>query len=433
MLNNFFRLLIILFCACGTAHAQLTKETVQQHIRELPQTVTDNYVYPAIAKKAKQYVLTLQEKGAYDTIQKGERLAAALTRDLQAITHDLHLRVFYSPTVLPKQENSNGPSPEEIEGFKQMLKGANYGIKEKSVLEGNIGYLNITMFAPLDFCADSLTAAVQAVINTDALIIDLRECGGSMDPDAIPFFSGYFFDRPTHLNDLYFRNTGDTTQYWSYGWVPGKKYGNKPIYILTSGRTFSGAEEIAYDYKNLKRAILVGEQTKGGANPGGDMRVNDHFGVFVPNGCAINPITKTNWEGVGVTPDTVISAMKALHKAQLMAVQHLWQQANTPEKKKSLQEALTAIQKAAPVYKQVQFTLKGFEKAKEVFVAGSFNGWTPEQTPMLRKGKEWVAVAEAPVGKLAYKFFVDGEWILDPAHTQTESDGRYTNSVKQVQ
>ncbi|MBK8698206.1 MAG: hypothetical protein IPN29_00970 [Saprospiraceae bacterium] len=150
MLNNFFRLLIILCCAGGTAHAQLTRETVWQHIRELLQTVTDNYVYPTIAEKAKQHVLTLQEKGAYDTIQKGERLAAALTRDLQAITHDLHLRVFYSPTVLPKQENSAGPSPEEIEGFKQMLKGANYGIKEKSVLEGNIGYLNITMFAPLD-------------------------------------------------------------------------------------------------------------------------------------------------------------------------------------------------------------------------------------------------------------------------------------------
>ena len=80
MLNNFFRLLIVLCCAGGTAHAQLTKETVQQHIRELLQTVTDNYVYPATAKKAKQHVLTLQEKGAYDTIQQGERLAAALAQ-----------------------------------------------------------------------------------------------------------------------------------------------------------------------------------------------------------------------------------------------------------------------------------------------------------------------------------------------------------------
>jgi C-terminal processing protease CtpA/Prc len=84
------------------------------------------------------------------------------------------------------------------------------------------------------------------------------------------------------------------------------------VYVLTSGRTFSGAEEFANKLKTLKRATIVGETTGGGANPGGGNRLSEHFFAFIPTGRAVNPYTKTNWEGTGVEPDVKTSADAAL-------------------------------------------------------------------------------------------------------------------------
>ncbi|MBL0153702.1 MAG: hypothetical protein IPP93_09510 [Chitinophagaceae bacterium] len=99
---------------------------------------------------------------------------------------------------------------EEERGFHDMLKKEHYGITSYEILEGNTGYLNLRFFGPLEYCADTLVKAIQALAYTESLIIDLRECGGGMDPNAIPF-SVVIFEKPVHLNDLYFRTTGDTT------------------------------------------------------------------------------------------------------------------------------------------------------------------------------------------------------------------------------
>ena len=69
--------------------------------------------------------------------------------------------------------------------------------------------------------------------------------------------------------------------------------------------------------KNIKRASTVGETTGGGAHPGDVKRLNNHFAVFVPNGRSISPITKTDWEGTGVTPDLLCSAADAMKTAQV--------------------------------------------------------------------------------------------------------------------
>ena len=91
------------------------------------------------------------------------------------------------------------------------------------------------------------------------------------------------------------------------------------MYVLTSGRTFSGAEEFAYNLQALKRATIVGETTGGGAHPGGIVTLPHGLAVFVPTGRAINPITKTNWEGTGVKPDVAVPADTALEKALELA------------------------------------------------------------------------------------------------------------------
>lgn len=112
-----------------------------------------------------------------------------------------------------------------------------------------------------------------------------------------------------------------THQYWTLPYVPGKRLEDKPVYVLTSKQTFSGAEEFSYNLKNLKRATLVGEITGGGAHPLSGHRIDDHFLIGVPFARAINPISKTNWEGKGVEPDVKVAASDTLTTAGKLALE----------------------------------------------------------------------------------------------------------------
>jgi C-terminal processing protease CtpA/Prc len=146
----------------------------------------------------------------------------------------------------------------------------------------------------------------------------------------------YLFDKPTHLNDLYYRKQDETTQYWTLPYVPGPRLIKQPAFVLTSSRTFSGGEEFTNDLKTQKRATIVGETTGGGAHPVAGHSVDDHFTIGVPAGRPINPITKTDWEGTGVTPDVAVKASDALETAEKLATEKI--EANRKaeaEKKKS--------------------------------------------------------------------------------------------------
>jgi C-terminal processing protease CtpA/Prc len=175
------------------------------------------------------------------------------------------------------------------------------------------------MFADPAVCGRTVAAAMDFVAHTDAVIFDLRDNGGG-DPQMVALIATYLFDGKEHLNDLYDRKSDKTTQFWTQPSVPGTKVGGaKPVYVLTSSRTFSGAEEFSYDLKNLKRATIVGETTGGGAHPVRGMRVDDHFMVGVPFARAVNPVSKTDWEGTGVEPDVPAKAADALETAQKLA------------------------------------------------------------------------------------------------------------------
>jgi C-terminal processing protease CtpA/Prc len=154
-----------------------------------------------------------------------------------------------------------------------------------------------------------------------------------------------FGPEPVHLNDLYWREGNRTDEFWTRKELSGKRYLNKDVYVLTSKRTFSGAEEFTYNLKNLKRATIIGETTGGGAHPGGGFRINEHFGVFVPTGRAISPITKTNWEGTGVTPDISVPAEQAFHVARLMALKKSLTTLANPDFKSGVEEEIQKLEK----------------------------------------------------------------------------------------
>ena len=133
----------------------------------------------------------------------------------------------------------------------------------------------------------------------------------------VTYIASYLFSKRTHLNDLWERKSGGTEEFWTKDSLPGRKFGGeKPVYVLTASRTFSGAEEFSYDLKTQKRATIVGETTGGGAHPVSGHRIDEHFIIGVPMARAINPITHTNWEGVGVEPDVKVPAAEALTTAQ---------------------------------------------------------------------------------------------------------------------
>jgi C-terminal processing protease CtpA/Prc len=177
---------------------------------------------------------------------------------------------------------------------------------------------------------------------TDALIIDLRD-NGEGDPGMVSMAVSYLVAPGTQINTFHRRDNPVDEQMWTTPYVPGGRWStDKPVYVLTSKDTASGAEEFAYDLQQLKRGTVVGEITWGGANPGDFFPVDQHFAIFVPTGAAVNPISKTNWEGVGVKPDVSVDRAAALETARRMALQKLLANAKG-ERAQELQEVLQVI------------------------------------------------------------------------------------------
>ena len=276
------------------------------------------YVFPEVAARMAEAVRAHRLAGAYANVSSAKELAKTLTGHLQEVSRDRHLRVLYSAEPL-SEARQRGPSPGELARRTEFLRSVNFGFEKAEVLPGNVGYLEMRVFAAGPEAEAAADAAMSRLADADALIVDLRRNGGG-DPAMVARVSSYLFEQPTHLNSLYWREGDRTEEFWTTTEVAGKRFGQgKPVFVLTSKRTFSGAEEFSYNLKALKRATLVGETTGGGAHPGGPQRIHDHFSVWVPSGRAINPVTKTNWEGTGVVPDVAVPADKALERALELA------------------------------------------------------------------------------------------------------------------
>jgi C-terminal processing protease CtpA/Prc len=321
--------LALLFIAAPAVAQPLTVDdadfTVEASERDkfLDQLATelkDRYVFADVAEKM---VAELKAKrGEYAQIASGPALAARLTTDLQAISKDKHLRVRASATPFPKPKK-DGPSAADRDREREFARRNNGAVHKVERLPGNVGYLEIRNFMLPDAVDKPMAAAMNFLARTDALILDLRRNGGG-SPRGVAVVCSYFFgEEPVHLNSLYWRKGDRTEDFFTLRSVPGKRYLGKDVYVLTSSRTFSGAEECAYNLQTRKRATIVGETTGGGAHPGGMVPLGERFIAFVPTGRAINPVTKTNWEGTGVKPDVACPAEKALDVAHEAAVKKL--------------------------------------------------------------------------------------------------------------
>ena len=319
----------------------LSKDLKTSTINMLTKEMKDNYFFVDLTSKVEQDLNTRNAAGEYDSITDGGEFAKKLTADMNAICHDAHLRVRYSKNVLPERKENEKPSDAELKSEKRWGQLMNGGFMSLKRMDGNIGYIESVGFINREQFEKPAQAAMAFLANTDALILDLRENHGG-DPASVQYLCSFFFKERTHLNDLEMRGA-PTEHFWTVK-VPTKNFFDKPIYVLTSKHTGSGAEECAYDIQCLHRGPIIGESTWGGANPGDTVRLNDHFGVFIPVGRANNPYTHANWEGAGVQPDQVVPAADALKTAHLMAVKDLLAKATTADDKARLTDILNSLE-----------------------------------------------------------------------------------------
>ena len=333
----------------------IDKSVRDEVVKTLAKDLEEAYVFPDVGAK----IAAKLRSENYSGLTSARAFAEKLTKDIQSFNNDRHLRVRFMEQKIAPRENRREPTKAEIEQRLDFMRRINYGFDSVKRLSGNVGYIELRGFLTPNVGEETVAAAMNFVANTDALIIDLRRNGGG-DPAMVAMICSYFFgDEKVHLNDLYWRQGDRTTEFWTNPKVLGKKYLNKPIYVLTSNRTFSGAEEFSYNLQTQKRGMIIGETTGGGAHPGGYFRLHDHFRAFIATGRAINPITKTNWEGTGVKPDVEVNKDIALEVAKKKALKGILQNTKDPRTERAIKREIESLSKK----------IGEFEKEKSTAVA----------------------------------------------------------------
>ncbi len=313
-------LLLLLMTAVFTLQAQeveIDEVFKKSSITTLNQLMNDYYVFPEVAKKTEDHLNQLMLTGHFVKYNDLQSFAEELTAQVQVINKDKHMR------IRPRMVGQAPPNTvdrmfEEHLDYKMRSRSNTAGFMEAKKFPENVGYLDLRGFAGVGVGGPVADHYMALLAGSDAIIIDLRKNGGG-DPSMVQYLCSYFFDKKVHLNSLYWREGDRTDEFWTFEEVNGNKMADVPLFVLTSNRTFSGAEEFSYNMQTQKRATLVGETTGGGANPGGTRPINDYLSVFIPAGKAINPVTGTNWEGVGVVPEVKVDAEEALAKGLELA------------------------------------------------------------------------------------------------------------------
>ena len=326
----------------GQSPAPATVEKAERDsvIEALATKLSAAYVLPEAVERITRALRSANSAGEYDG-KTPKEFADAVRRTLLNASHDKHFAVFYEPVPTVSREAATLP----VEPRERL----NFGFGKLERLPGNVGYLELVNFSDLrQQSAETASALLSTLANFDAIILDLRRNSGGNTP-MVAFIATYFFDTRVHLTDAYWRDTNETNQFWTATFVPGRRAARQLLYILTSTSTFSAAEDFCYSLQNLKRALVVGETTGGGAHSSrGPQRLTPSFTAIIPAGRSVSPITKTNWEGTGVTPDIKSSAELSLGVAHMHALKVLLEKETDPQWKQTLQQVVDDLSKSAP-------------------------------------------------------------------------------------
>ena len=297
---------------------ELSSAIRQRVVDQTAALLIEHHLSPEVGKACAGHIRTRLAAGAYDGMTDPYQFANALTTDLRSLDDDGHLRVEAAP---PDRFSTDGTThPEEArQQVYERFRRDNFGFRKIEMLDNGVGYLDLRAFAPPEVAGETAVAAMAVLANSDAVIIDLRENGGGSGA-MVQLIASYFFAEPKHLISIETRGQELIAQSWTQPYVPGRLMSQTPLFILTSRRTASAAEEFTYDMKHHGRATVIGETTAGGGHTAYITRVADTFNVVIPNGRPIHPVTGTGWERVGVKPNIEVPESQALTRARLEAM-----------------------------------------------------------------------------------------------------------------
>jgi hypothetical protein len=330
-------------CSACSADAQslLSRKEKQEAVRTIAEAYERHYVFPDMGKKMADLVRGKMEAGQYDAFKDGRELGQQITRDFQALCQDRHVVVAYTPERILKRKKKDPRvlADEELESSRRE----NFGFRELRIMNGNVGYLKISSFEGSPEALAVAAAAMRFLSNCDAIILDLRFNPGG-DSAMVQFLASYFLgEEPVLLDEFHYRREGKITQLWSLPYVPGKKPVQADLYILTDSFTFSAAEGLAYDLQALKKTVIAGTPSAGGAHVTEIHTVLDRFTLYIPVAFSKNPVTGTNFQGKGVQPDIKVSGETAVQQIQLHALEKRIEKSSDPERKAELERICREI------------------------------------------------------------------------------------------
>ncbi|GIF62163.1 interphotoreceptor retinoid-binding protein [Asanoa ishikariensis] len=285
-------------------------------VKQVVDLMSRHYVFPDVARE----VVGVLESTAFPVDRAA--LADAVTRSLQSVNGDKHLRLIHHEDPLP---DGHGDDETDLATMAAWADRTGGGVAAVQRLDDGIAHLDLRpVLFPTVVSGEAIAAAMTLVAPADALVLDLRGCLGG-EPSMVTFICGYLFGAaPVEISGLFERTTGRVAQAWTHPYAPGRRFGpDKPLAVLISGTTFSGGEQLAYDLQQTGRATVVGQRSRGGAHPRQGFRIDDHLELTVPVARSVSPVTGGNWEGVGViptvetTPDDTLPAALALLRERL--------------------------------------------------------------------------------------------------------------------
>lgn len=295
------------------APGRLTPADRQRLVQAAAASVKQHYFDKQVGETTARALLVHRENGDYDAVTDGRAFANLLARHLTEASHDAHFTMEYTPNAFP--DFSKPPVAEFQVRYRAAMEQANCTFEKTGIRSNNVGYVKLNSFPDMAVCQSKAESVMAALNHADALIFDLRDNRGGYS-NMVVFLAGYLFDHPEYMFNP--RDTV-TEQAWTRPAVAGSLLADKPVYILTSSRTYSAAEQFSYDLKMLKRAALVGETTGGAAHSGVLHNLDDHFAIGIPEHRPINPFSGEDWAFTGVEPDVQVKAADALAAAERLA------------------------------------------------------------------------------------------------------------------
>lgn len=325
----------------------ITAGTRDSLVRAVATLVRRNYADSLAGERMGAEIERRWRDGAYARFDSASAFVAAIGAHLQAVHRDQHLRLEYFVVPRPMRAPAGTAVAEDLEARRRIAARRGNGVERVERLAGNVALIALRSFEPLGIGQDALASAMTLATGADAVIIDLRANGGGYG-EMVGELASYFVAGGTPLGESHDRTTGTTSR----SSVPMRQgrplFGDAPLYILTSRQTFSAAEAFAYTMQTRKRATVVGDTTRGGANPVQVFQLSPQFALFLPIAQVRDLVSNTNWEGRGVRPDFPASSSHALAVAHQLALETLLGRNPGPTVADEVRDALTRVKRTAP-------------------------------------------------------------------------------------